>query len=67
MLDSFVEYDINPGWWFEMFLKIGEIVSKYPDMSAKNNNDFAEYLTYSYDRILKEYGEEYGENDTLKA
>lgn len=67
MMDKFVEYDIDRGWWFDLFLQIGVLVSKYPELSAKRGDLFEEYIASNYARIAKEYGEEIGQDDTVQT
>ena len=59
-MDKFVEYDYDKGWWFELFLSLGALISKIPELSVKNNGSiFKEYVEYE-----KGHGEHIGKDDT---
>lgn len=60
-MDKFVEYDFDRGFWFDLFLNIGVLVSKVPELSARNGDLWTEYIK-EYSRLEKEYGEKLGEN-----
>lgn len=62
-MDKFVEYDFDRGFWFDLFLNIGVLVSKVPELSARNGDLWTDYIK-EYSHLEKEYGEKLGENDS---
>lgn len=62
-MDGFVEYNLDKGWWMDLFLHIGALVCEFPELSAKNGDLFYEAMKSDYDRFK---GDMNGKNDKSK-